>query len=296
MAAPDVRVERAVLVRSIITTAVLGAIGVAWGIVVGSQMILLDGVYAFVGIVLSWLLLQASALAQEEPSRRYPFGRESLTPLAIGIQGVVLLATLLYAAVEAVYTIRAGGSDVAPGWAIAYAVVATAGSFGFWMWIRRAAGTSDVLGSEATAWRVATWRGVGMIAGFIVMAVLAGSVWDDAAPYVDPAMVLVTCVAFVRAPLDMVRGTIVELLEGAPMERIRRPVTDAVDAVCRGHGIEVLHLRLGKVGPKLYVELEGRVDPAFTVAQIDDAREDLRSRLGALPYDVWINLEMLPLT
>lgn len=58
-------------------TAVLGAIGVAWGIAADSQMILLDAVHA-----------------------------------VIGIQGWVLLATLLYAAVEAVLTIRDGGRAV----------------------------------------------------------------------------------------------------------------------------------------------------------------------------------------
>ena len=101
-------------------TAVLGSIGVVWGIVSGSQMILLDGVYAVVGIVLSWLLVKASALARQGPTRNFPYGREAATPIVIGIQGFVLAATLVYAGVEAVASIRAGGSEFTPGWAIAY--------------------------------------------------------------------------------------------------------------------------------------------------------------------------------
>ena len=135
-------------------------------------MILLDGVYAVVGIAVSWLLLRASALAAAGPTRRYPFGREGVTPFVIGMQGFVLLGTLVYAAAEGVYTIRAGGSDVAAGWAIVYAVIATAGSLAFWVWLRRAAGDSDLLLAESLARRVGALRGAGMLVGFVLVAIL----------------------------------------------------------------------------------------------------------------------------
>lgn len=111
MAGPDVQVERHALLRSMAVTGVLGVLGIGWGYLTGSQMILLDGVYALVGIVVSWMLLHASGLAQAEPSPRYPFGREAVTPLVIGVQGFVLLATLLDAAVGAVNALLDGGDD-----------------------------------------------------------------------------------------------------------------------------------------------------------------------------------------
>ena len=64
MAAPDPAHVRTSLLVSIAVTGVLGMIGIVLGIVGGSQMILLDGVYAIIGIVVSFLLLGASALAQ----------------------------------------------------------------------------------------------------------------------------------------------------------------------------------------------------------------------------------------
>ncbi len=80
---------------SIAATAALDIVGVAWGIISGSQMIVPDGVHAVIGIATSALLLRASGLAVRGLSRSYPFGRESATPLVIGIQGFILLATLL---------------------------------------------------------------------------------------------------------------------------------------------------------------------------------------------------------
>src|SRR5262249_54450406 len=194
---------------------VLGAIGVVWGIASGSQMILLDGVYGIVGIFTSWLLLRASIMADKGATGRYPFGREALTPLMIGVQAIVLLATLLYATVEGVYTIRAGGSEVTAGPAIVYSVLVTASCLGVWRWMRRRAGRSDVLQAEGTGWRIAALRGVGMLAGFIVLLFVAHSRWSYAGPYIDPVMVIIICGALSGGPITMVKGTILELTEGA---------------------------------------------------------------------------------
>lgn len=294
MAGPDVAVERRALLISIGVTAAIGAVGVVWGIASGSQMILLDGVYALIGILVSWMLLLAAGLAASEPNRRYPYGRESVTPLVIGVQGLVLLGTLVYAATEAAFTIRGGGSDVTPVWAIVYGAVTTVASLATWRWLRRIAERSDLLTAEATAWRVAALRGAGMIVGFSALAVLIGSRWDGAAPYVDPVMVLVTCAVFSPAPIGMIRGTIIELLEGAPDESIQRPVLDNVEAVSTQFDLEPPRVIMSKVGPKLYVEVEGVVDPAVTVAQLQEVRDELRVRLDSLPYEIWLNLELAP--
>lgn len=294
MAAADPNVERRALVGSILVTAVLGALGVVWGIASGSQVILLDGVYAVIGIVMSWLLLRASALAVEGPTRRYQYGREAVTPLVIGVQGMMLLATLLYALVEAVYTIGRGGSEVTPGLAMLYASITTIGSFATWVWIRRQSEGSDLLVAESTAWRVAALRGAGMLIGFTALLFVTDSAWDGAAPYIDPVMVIVMCVAFLSTPVRMVRGTIVELLEGAPKPEVQAPVRAVVAAVMDEHGITDPVVRMTKVGPKLYVELDAAVDASVTVGTEHTVRQQLERELGELPYDVWLNFELRP--
>ena len=294
MAAPDPSTERRPLLRSIALTALIGVTGIAWGLASGSQMILLDGAYSLIGLVVSWLLLLASRLAGSEPGGRYPFGRESVTPLVIGVQGFVLLATLAYAAFEAVSTISAGGSHITAGWAILYSALSTVASLVFWWWLRSVSGDSDLLVAEATAWRIGAFRGIGMVIGFATMAVLERSSHAGAAAYVDPAMVLITCVLFLAAPIDMVRTTIVELLEGEPDAEIRAPVLAAVDTVSRRHGLNEPLTRMTKVGPKLYVEVEGVVEPDVTIAVQHQIREDLRAILDDLPFDLWLNVELLP--
>jgi cation diffusion facilitator family transporter len=286
--------ERRLLVRSILASAVLGALGIVWGVAAGSQMILLDGVYAVVGIMLSGLLLWASALADRGPTRDYPFGLEAATPLAIGIQGFVLLGTLLYAAVEAAYAIRAGGSQVTAGAGIAYGVVVTAASGAVAVLIGREAGHSDLVRSEAAAWRLATWRGVGMIVGFAVLAVLDGSRWDGAAAYVDPAMVIVSCVALLPMPVRLVRTTVVELLEGRAPSSVHREVEAAIGRLREQFALSPPDVHVSKIGPKVYVEVTGTAAGDVTIRQEHEVRERLRELLDPLPYEVWLNLELHP--
>jgi predicted Co/Zn/Cd cation transporter (cation efflux family) len=294
MAAPSADHERRVLTRSILVTALLGALGVAWGIAVGSQMILLDGVYAVIGIALSWLLLRASAIAEQGPTRNFPYGREAATPLVIGIQGFVLAGTLVYAAFEAITTIRLGGSEFTPGWAIVYGVLTTIASVVTWRWIHSTTADSDLLTAEATAWRIGALRGAGMVVGFTVMALLVGSRWDSTARYVDPIMVLITCVAFMPAPVQMMRTTVIELLEGSPPDEIRSAVQHGVDDVRTAFGLGELVVRTTKVGPKLYVEIDGVVDADVTVRREHEIRSALNARLDELPYEIWLNLELTP--
>jgi predicted Co/Zn/Cd cation transporter (cation efflux family) len=294
MAGPDPRAERHALRRSIAVTAALGALGIGWGLAVGSQMIVLDGAYAAIGLVVSWLLLLASRLVDRGPTRRYPYGREAMTPLVVGLQGFVLLATLAYATVDATGTILAGGATVAAGWAFAYAVVTTLGSVGMWWWLRRGAGGSDLVGAEATAWGASVVLGTAMVIGFGAISLLARFPAAGIAPYVDPAMVLVSVVLLLPAPLRMVRTTFIELLEGAPSDHVQAPVRAILHGLVAEYALHDPELRMTKIGPKLYVEIDAFAAPDVTIGTEEQLRRRLECELERLPFDVWLNLELHP--
>jgi cation diffusion facilitator family transporter len=291
---PNQDPERRALVISILATAVLSGLGIVWGIAIGSQMILFDGVFGLIGIITSALLLRASWLAGRKPSRHYPYGRQSATPLFIGIQGLALLATLVYAAVEAATIIRLGGSHFSPGVAIPYGAIAAAVSIALALWLRRTVKHSDLVKAESTAWLIGGLRGVGMIVGFALMLILDGSSWDSVVPYIDPLMVLLTCVLFIRPPLQMVRSTIHELLEGAPDAAVQAPVLEVIASVQRQFNITEPIIRIHKVGSKLYVEVDAFVAPEVTVMQEHEMRTTLERKLKELPYEIWLNLDLLP--
>jgi predicted Co/Zn/Cd cation transporter (cation efflux family) len=107
-------------------------------------------------------------------------------------------------------------------------------------------------------------------------------------------MVLVSCVLLVGTPLQMVRTTLTELLEGAPPDTTRTAVDTAVTGLAAAFGLRDPVVYSTKVGPKLYVELEAAADPSVTIAQVAQVREDLHRRLADLPYELWLTVELTP--
>jgi predicted Co/Zn/Cd cation transporter (cation efflux family) len=288
--------ERHALIVSIFATAGLSFLGILWGLAIGSQMILFDGFFGLIGIITSGLLLRASMLAAKKPSRLFPYGQQSTTPLVIGIQGFVILATLAYAAVESAITIRNGGSHFSPLVAIPYGVIAAIGSIAIAWWLRRKVKNSELIKAESTAWMIGGLRGVGMIVGFACMMLIDGSSWDAVVPFIDPAMVLLTCVIFIRPPLKMLRSTIHELLEGAAGPAVQSPVLEAIASIQSQFNLADPIIRINKVGSKLYVEVDAYAAPEMTIAVEHEIRNLLEEKLQSLPYKIWLNLDLLPIT
>lgn len=286
--------EQRALGASAAGTAIVGAVGVVWGILASSQIVLFDGMYATIGIVLTWMALHASRAAAAGPTARFPYGREALTPLVVGVQGIALLATCVYGSFSAVLSILAGGKDVAAGSVLAYGVLSAVGSTAMWLWLRRRAGGSDLVDAEATVWLVGAALSVGMVIAFGFVLVFDGTEYGDVARYADPALVIAFSILLVPTPLSMLRRTFVELLEGAPDPYIQRAVADVVDGVRAAHGLGEPFLFMTKLGPKLYIEADFVVDPdAWRVADADAVRRDLAAALGAaLPYELWLNIEL----
>lgn len=285
--------ERRALSVSMVAAGVFAVTGIVWGVVASSQVVLFDGVYSILGVGLTWLSFQASKLVAAGPTPRYPFGREALAPLVIAIQGVALLATCVYASIDAVLTILDGGSAVSADAALGYGVVSFVGALGVTVWLRRAARHSELLGAEATQWLAGTVLSIGMIVAFGAAIALDRTDYANAGRYADPVLVLMACVGLLATPVRMIRVTLVELLEGAPDPEVQAPVRRAVAEVTARFGLDEPYLRMSKLGRKLYVEVDFLVRPdEWDVADSDDVRHALLDQLSDLPYELWLNVDL----
>ena len=286
-------VERAALKRSLVATTGLAVLAVAWGWIAGSQVILLDGAYAAIGMVLTWLSLAASKMAAVPPTARYPYGREALVPLAIGLQGVALFGTLLYAAVEAVRVILDGGSEVAAGSLLAYGAVTAVVCAVLWRSMSRADADSDLLAAEARQWVASGVFSVVVVAGAALALGLRALGFVAIEPFVDSALVLLGCAMLVPQPLALVRSALRELMEGAPRTEVQSAVNEALTSVGGRHGLADPVVRMTKVGRKLYVDAVYLVETGrWSVDRQDEVRRDLTGALDGLPYEPWLSVEL----
>lgn len=289
----DLDRERTALQVSLVAAAGLAALAVGWGWVAGSQVILLDGVYALIGMLLTWLSLKASAVAASTPTTRFPYGLDALVPLAIALQGFALFGTLAYAAVEAVRVILAGGGEVAAGSLLAYGAVSGVACWALWRFLSRADAHSDLLQAEARQWSAAAVFSLVVVIGALAALLVRWVGLAAVEPYVDSVLVLVGCVLLVPQPVVLVRSALTELLEGAPSATVQRPVREALVEVQRRHGLSEPTIRMTKSGRKLYVDAVFLVEPGrWYVDQQDAVRQEARAALVALPYDVHLALDL----
>lgn len=281
---PDARA----LLVSVWASVAFAVVSLAWGLTLGSQLIVFDGLYSFVGVGLSLLAVLALRTTRKGSDERYPWGREVWEPLTIMVKAVALGGLCVYALFAAVAEILRGGQEVAAGWAVLYAVVATAAGFAISAYLRRHSGQgSDLVRAEAAEWTGDTLLSLGVLGGFLVALLLEMAGRGDLARYVDPALVVVVSAAFLRVPARLLAEGMREVLTMSPRQAIQQELQACLREVEADYGFTESFLRTSKVGSRLDVEIDFVVDEASKAQPVqwfDAVRQDLQDRLRALGH------------
>ena len=286
------QLEQRALRVSIWVSVLFAAMAVAWGLAASSQVILLEGVYTILGLALSWSALYVSRLATAGPTERFPFGRESLVPLVVGVQGLALLGMLGYACVEAIRVILAGGYQVAAEDLAAYGAVAGVACLVMWGYLKRRGPRTDLVHAEATSWLAGVVSSSVIVVGGVVALLLSKTV-PGAEMYTDSILVLVSCLMFAPLPVRMLRRASAELLESAPEPAVQEQIRQIIEQVRTAEELPEPILRSSKVGHKLYVEVVFVVVAGtWNVSEQDRVRRRLRDGLAGLPYEPWSVVEL----
>ncbi|MFZ1115140.1 MAG: cation diffusion facilitator family transporter [Propionibacteriaceae bacterium] len=286
--------ERRLLLFSIWASAGFAVFSSLWGILSGSSMIVFDGLYSFVSIGLSGLALLALRFVRRGPDEQFPWGREAAEPVVVILKAATLGALCVYAGIGGVVDLLSGGTKVEVGWAIVYAVIATAASLAVGLVLRRGTRSQsskgpgkDLVRSEAAEWLGDALLSVGVLVGFVVALLLTSRGRADLAAYVDPAMVVLVSTAFLVVPLRLVIGGMREVMSMSPPEDVQSQLRAAVDEVGTRYGLEESFVRAAKVGGRMDIEVDYVVEPesrVVTVTDCDAVRSDLHERLAALGY------------
>ena len=279
--------DRRLLLVSVWASAGFAVLSSVWGIASGSSMIVFDGVYSFLSIGLSLLAVAALRASRRGPDATYPWGREVWEPLVVVVKALALAALCIYAVVGGVTDLLAGGRAVSTGWALVYAVLATVGGVVVTLLMRRRAG-SDLVRAEAAEWLGDTLLSVAVLVGFGVAVGLEAAGRPELAAYVDPAMVVLVSLLFLRVPAGLVVRGMREILSMSPPESVQDELRTCVEAVRERYGMDESFLRAAKVGSRIDVEVDyvvGDDSAVRTVADCDEVRRDLHDRLAALGHE-----------
>src|SRR5262245_28364343 len=184
--------EQGTIKFSIALTVCLGLLGVASGLVTGSQAIIFDGMYSFVDVVPTVVSLLVVKLIARGSSHRFQYGYWHLEPLVAVLRDSILAMACIYASVDAINTLASGGHEVEYGRAAAWAgILCVIGLSMTWFLSRRAKQfDSLMLRIDARSWIVSAALSMALLLGFVLASALHRTRFESWVPYMDAIALL----------------------------------------------------------------------------------------------------------
>ncbi|NOI80135.1 cation diffusion facilitator family transporter [Vibrio tubiashii] len=285
--------EKRILTFSALLASGFAGAGLVLGLLVGSLVIVFDGVYSLVSLLLTLLSLAVSRFIERPSKRQFPFGKAVLEPVVIAVKGSVILAIVsvsLYSAVTAMFT---GGREVDAGIATLFGVVNVLGCGYAWWYIANKSKrfSSGLIEAESKQWQMDTLLSVAVTLGFVTAWLVSISPFAQYAVYADPMMMILMSFYFIKVPFDMLMGALRELLMMKPDEAICNAVDKEVSALDRQVSQQLKVAAVTKVGRELRVNLDVHSKgQQVEVAELDKTRRVLKDKLSKLSLD--LNLTM----
>ena len=286
--------EKNVLQISIIATAFFALLGIVFGVVSESSIIIFDGVYSLISVGLSSLsLLVLKQVESKKDDRRFPFGKAHFEPLLIVFKSVALIGMCLFSATIAVSDLMSGGRTISAGPAIIYALITTVGCVLITIFIqhKNSRCNSGLLAAEKNQWFGDSLLSLGVLLGFSAAYALSESDIAWVVPYVDPAMVIIASGVFILLPLRSFSESAREMIFYQADEALLFPIQEVAQSISDEYAAEY-KLRMVAVGRELTIEVNFFLNPesVLSVSEMDRVRDLLASAADNMNKKHWVNV------
>ncbi len=287
----SIRHEQNILTFSACGSLFFALLALTWGVLARSQMIMFDGVYSFISLVLTGLYFYAARSIAMGSDENFPFGRAQIEPMVIVVQSIVLIVICIKAFSGAVSSLFSGGQEINSLSGMGYAAVGVIGCFISWHYItrvgRKNVPQSILIKTQGSQWFMDTLLSLAVLIGFFISYIIQRAGYGQYARYMDSLMVIVAVLFFIREPIVSFIGGIRGILIMAPEKTVYNASKHAVKEIAEQRGFEDVVLRLGKSGRELICEVTFVAkDPnnSCKVGEMDDMHREVESCLRKLLY------------
>jgi len=290
------RLEQRTLLLSLVAVAGVALLSLAWGVAIESDVVILNGVFSLVSLIGSVLYLTAARLVTRPADRRFQYGYAHVEPLASGANGLLVLVICIYAFINGIEGLRAGGDAVSPAGVVWFGVLSGAicVAVGSYEWAMARRTGSQLLRNDAREWLIDAAFSLVTLVGFAVLWWLEEPWRTWWARHADSALVALLALLFMPIPLGVLGQTLRELLHMADADRDLAARVEAVlREVAAEHDVASHTTHVAKVGRSSFIEVNIVAGPRFalqTVAQQDDLRERIWRSLGLAPNRAWLSI------
>ncbi|MBY7852411.1 cation diffusion facilitator family transporter [Vibrio fluvialis] len=288
--------ENRILTLSALFASMFAGGGLIVGLLVGSLVIMFDGVYSLVSLLLTLLSLVAARYIRKPSDAQFPFGRAVFEPAVIAVKGAVILLIVSYSLYSAIGSMFTGGRPVDASVATAFGAINVVGCGLAW-WYMKSLGkrhASGLIDAEVKQWQMDTMLSVAVTAGFVIAWLMTLTPMAKYAVYADPMMMLAMSFYFIKVPFEMLRSAMREIFLMAPSKEICQTVDQSVVAAGKESEQDIELVGVTKVGHELWVDVDIYPDSSevILVEDIEQTRNTIEKRLSKLPLKLQITVNI----
>jgi cation diffusion facilitator family transporter len=292
------RIEQRTLVLSIWGVLVVAVGSIVYGLFLESDVVILNGIFSLFSLIGAGLSLLAAKLVVKPENWRFPFGYSHVEPLVLSVNSLMVLLICVYALINGIERIRAGGNEVDAEGVIWFGLVSGAVSLAVWAYERRTAQRIDsaLIEADAREWLIDFGFSMVTLLGFAVLPFLDEPHRNVWARYADPVMVASMALLAIPTPLRVLRHSLREvlLMTDADDDVIRR-LEAVMEKIRAEHDIDRYVHHVVKTGRTRFIEVDIVVGPNFalqTIAEQDRLRERIWRALEMPLDNAWLSISL----
>ena len=289
------KLENKILKLSVVGALFFALFGIAWGWAIDSDMIIFDGLYSFISVILSMLSLYINNYMAKRDFEKFPFGKHILEPIVISIKSLIIAIMCLYSLVGAIKTILTGGNNLEFGLAIIYSIISVigCGAISLYMKVKSKSLSSELIKAEFTQWLMDTSLSTAVLVAFIIGIIISNTKLNFLNSYIDPGMTAVVSLVCIRIPIKGFIESFKEVICVKANDEINDDIYVLVKEIEEEYKFEESITRVSKVGRELRIEIDfiyNKDSKLKTLDQMDNVREEINDAIKHIDYKKWLNV------
>ncbi|WP_300383320.1 cation transporter [Clostridium sp.] len=258
-------------------------------------MITFDGVYSLISLGLALFAIGCTNFINKRDFKKYPFGKANMEPLIVIIKSIVLLIMCSFSMFSAISEIINGGNDVEVGFALAYSLISSIGCTWVYLYMIRKSKNlnSDIVKAESSQWFMDSLISVGVLIGFLISILFKYIGLAAYSKYVDPGMVILSCLIFFKVPVTSIIEGFMELINRNADDNISFDINSLVKGIEEEYNLEESVARVAKIGRELRIEIDFILSNDSRIKSVDDmdeVREIIDENTNHFELEKWMNI------
>ena len=270
-------------------------LGIAWGVIVKSDMIMFDGLYSLISLFLSILALYISNYIKKADFDKYPFGKGALEPIVVAFQSIVLIVMCLITLTDGIKELVAGGNDVDTGLALAYSFISSIGCAVSYYILNKNGKkiSSEIVNAESNQWLMDTILSLAVLVGFVFVMIISKTDYAHLTRFIDPLMVIVSSIFFIKVPIKTLIQCFGEIINKNADKDINDKIYTIVKDIEEEYKFEDSITRVSKVGRELRIEIDfvfNEESRLKELEEMDKVREEVYVGIKNIKLNKWLNV------